>query len=62
MIRLSYINIEQSFGQELDRVRLAARLARSNLEASADRLLAEPKTTTHLIGIVNGILANSHHY
>ena len=59
-IRLSYIHTDQSFEQELDRARLSARLARSNLEASADRLIAEPKTTQQMIGVVSGILANSH--
>ena len=45
---------------ELDRARLNARLARTNLEASIDRLAAEPGTTAEQLGQLNALLASSH--
>jgi uncharacterized membrane protein YccC len=47
---------------ELNRVRLAARLARSNMEASADRLRAEPGTRPEQITLLTAMLANSHRF
>jgi uncharacterized membrane protein YccC len=47
---------------ELDRVRLNARLARTNLEASIDRLGAEPGTTAEQIRQLNALLASSHRF
>ena len=44
----------------LDRARFGARLARSNLEASVDRLLAEPGATPELASVLSGLLASSH--
>jgi len=49
LVRESYTAPEKSFAHELDRVRLAGRLARSNLEASVDRLLAEPGTSPETV-------------
>ena len=46
--------------RDLDRLRLAGRRARSNLEASVDRLSAEPGTTREHMRILGGVLANSH--
>jgi uncharacterized membrane protein YccC len=46
----------------LDRVRLRARLARSNLEASIDRLRAEPGTTAEQMNKLNALLASSHRF
>lgn len=46
----------------LDRTRLQSRRARSNLEASIDRLLAEPGTAGRHVTILNAILANSHRF
>lgn len=46
----------------LDRTRLQSRRARSNLEASVDRLLAEPGTVGSHVMILKGILANSHRF
>ena len=46
--------------RDLDRLRLAGRRARSNLEASVDRLGAEPGTTREHMRILGGVLANSH--
>jgi len=53
--------ILQSAG-ELDRVRLGARMARTNLEASVDRMGAEPGTTAVQINQVNALLASSHRF
>ncbi len=60
LIRRSYVEIDLSFADDLDRARQAGRLARSNLEASFDRLTAEPGTKPESIGTLSGILANSH--
>jgi uncharacterized membrane protein YccC len=46
--------------QELERVRRAARSARTNLQASADRLASEPGTTREQLAGLNAILASSH--
>lgn len=60
VIRESYIQPEESFEDALDRARLAARRARSNLEASFDRLRAEPGTTSQTMAALTGMLASSH--
>lgn len=59
-IRESYLNPEASSADELDRTRLAARLARSNVEASIERLLAEPRTPARIVNTLSGALASSH--
>jgi uncharacterized membrane protein YccC len=48
--------------QELDRSRRAARLARSNLEASVDRLSSEPGATREQISRLSSILTTSHRF
>lgn len=50
----------QSAGALADRERLAARLARSNLEASIDRLTAEPSTGVQQIESLRAMMASSH--
>jgi uncharacterized membrane protein YccC len=45
---------------ELDRTRLAGRLARSNLEASIDRLGAEPGVSAERMTLLSAMLASSH--
>jgi uncharacterized membrane protein YccC len=47
---------------KLNRVRLAARLARSNMEASAERLRAEPATRPEQTRLLTAMLANSHRF
>jgi uncharacterized membrane protein YccC len=47
---------------ELDRVRQAARVARTNAIASADRLGAEPATSPRLVQIIAAMLASSHNF
>ncbi len=51
-----------AYDGELDRVRLGARMARTNLEASFDRMGAEPGTTAAQINQVNALLASSHRF
>ena len=46
----------------LDRTRLESRRARSNLEASVERLLAEPGTREEHVQRFNAILASSHRF
>jgi uncharacterized membrane protein YccC len=48
--------------QELERSRRAARVARSNLEASVDRLSSEPGATREQMIRLNAILASSHRF
>ncbi len=47
---------------DLDGKRLATRRARSNLEASVDRLSAEPGTTAEQMSQLNAMLASSHRF
>jgi uncharacterized membrane protein YccC len=58
----SYAQGETSRESELDGVRLNARLARTNLEASIDRLAAEPGTTAEQMRRLNALLASSHRF
>ena len=46
----------------LSRAKQAARLARSNLESSIERLAAEPSTDTNQIELVRSIIASSHRF
>src|SRR5581483_9848508 len=59
-IRLSFENPYETFDELLDRTRLAGRLARSNVEASIDRVCGEPGTTQQSMHVLSGILASSH--
>ena len=58
----AYVRNEASSARDLDRVRLRARLARTNLEASIDRLGAEPGTTAEQMHHLNALLASSHRF
>lgn len=58
----SYVKKEGGSAAELDRVRSNARVARTNLETSVDRLGAEPGTTAEQINQLNALLANSHRF
>ncbi len=60
LIRESYFHPEGQFANALDRARVAARRARSNLEASFERLRAEPETQTAPLAALTGMLASSH--
>src|SRR5207237_846798 len=59
-IRESYLNPEASLADALDRARLGAGLARSNVEASFERLSAVPKTSARIVNTWSGVLASSH--
>ena len=58
----SFTRNETSSARELDRARLRARVARTNLEASIDRLRAEPGTTAEQMNQLNALLASSHRF
>jgi uncharacterized membrane protein YccC len=58
----SYARNETSGARELDRVRLGARMARTNLEASIDRIGAEPGATAEQMNQLSALLASSHRF
>ncbi len=58
-IREGYLRRDTASAQGLDRVRIAGRLARTNLEASVDRLRAEPGTSAESVSRFSSILATS---
>ncbi|MFN7995778.1 MAG: FUSC family protein [Bryobacteraceae bacterium] len=60
VIRQSYTHPHESFAHDLDRVRLAARLARSNLETAIDRWRLEPRNSSESIRRLSGAMAASH--
>jgi uncharacterized membrane protein YccC len=60
VIKESYIHADTRLPAEVDRARAAGRLGRSNLEASIDRLSAEPGTSAESLKLLGGILASSH--
>jgi uncharacterized membrane protein YccC len=53
---------DKSWMQELERARRAARRARTNLEASIDRLSSEPGTTGEQLARLSAVLASSHRF
>ena len=61
-VRDSYLRGDQAIGPTLDRARLEARIARSNLESSLGRLRAEPGTAAERIAEFDRILADSHRF
>ena len=61
-VRDAYIHPETSLAGRLDEVRLAARRARSNLEASVNRFRSEPGVVVDRVTMLDGILANSHRF
>lgn len=58
----SYLNPDKKSAKERARARQKARTARSNLEASLDRVGAEPGTTPEQMSRWNVMLANSHRF
>jgi uncharacterized membrane protein YccC len=56
------VQIRLQESHDLDKKRLAARRARSNLEASMDRVSAEPGTTAAQMNQLNAMLASSHRF
>jgi uncharacterized membrane protein YccC len=59
-LRSSYEHADNRSGEQVTRARIASRLARSNAEASVDRMLGEPRVSSEVAALVNGILASSH--
>ena len=59
-IRKSYEQPDTAFEEQLNNTRVPGRRARSNLEASVERLLAEPGASTERAGLLLRILASSH--
>jgi uncharacterized membrane protein YccC len=59
-VREAYVHPDRPRDQELDRLRLAGRLARSNLEASVERFTAEPGVNADSVSLLNAMLASSH--
>jgi len=61
-VRAVYIKADTDKHDELDRARQAARVARTNAEASADRLSVEPATRASLVPLAAAMLASSHNF
>jgi uncharacterized membrane protein YccC len=59
-VRESFLQPDNTLAAALDAPRLASRLARSNLEASMERLAAEPGVSSNALKALNAILATSH--
>jgi uncharacterized membrane protein YccC len=59
-VRNAYLEPGRDFAVRLDRARLAARLARSNAEASLVRLRAEPGVSEDQLNMLNKTLVSSH--
>jgi uncharacterized membrane protein YccC len=59
-VRNGYLHPTDFRAFDLDRTRLAARLARTNLEASIERSVAEPGVSPNLVGLVSRMIASSH--
>src|SRR5260221_13923651 len=55
----TYMRHESNGASELDRTRLRGRMARTNLEASIERLAAERGTTAEEINQLNALLPRS---
>lgn len=65
--RLYFKTVEECYvhgtppdNREIDRRRLAGRLARTNLEACVERSRAEPGASAEYVGLLGGIVASSH--
>jgi uncharacterized membrane protein YccC len=58
----TYTRNEADGAGKLERARLGARMARTNLEASIERLGAEPGTTAEQVNQLNALLASSHRF
>jgi len=62
LVRDAYLAPAESFASRLDPARLAARLARSELEASVARIRSEPGAGAERLRRIDMILANSHRF
>jgi uncharacterized membrane protein YccC len=61
-VREAFVSGSKAERGELDRCRQNARVVRSNVEASADRLSVEPGATPEFLRRVAGLLASSHDF
>jgi uncharacterized membrane protein YccC len=61
-VRDAYLHPDRRFDAALDRTRQAARLGRSNAEASVARLSAEPGVSADRVRALHLMLANSHRF
>jgi uncharacterized membrane protein YccC len=59
-VRDGYLRPQSVRVYELDRARLAGRLARTNLEASIDRAVAEPGVSREFVSLLSRMTASSH--
>jgi uncharacterized membrane protein YccC len=62
VMREAYISRTPAAVQELERVRGAGRLARSNFEASAERAIAEPGVSAETVRLLGAMLASMHRF
>jgi uncharacterized membrane protein YccC len=58
----TYLRGDSGEVKEVERVRVASRVARSNLEGSIDRLASEPGTTGNQMNRLNAMLASTHRF
>ncbi len=61
-VRDAYLRAAESSGEALDRARMAARMARSRMEASVARLRAEPGNSFGRVARFERVLADSHRF
>ena len=59
-VRDAYMHPDRMLDHQLDRLRLAGRLGRSNLEASAERFTVEPGIDSEAVSLLNAMLASAH--
>jgi uncharacterized membrane protein YccC len=59
-VRTAYLHPNHTYAVELDRARQASRVARTNAEASVDRVLAEPGMSPQRARSLAAMLASSH--
>ncbi|HLJ50170.1 MAG TPA: FUSC family protein [Bryobacteraceae bacterium] len=60
VVRNAYQHPESRLDRELDAARLGGRLARSNVQASVDRIASEPGTPAQVLQSLGAILATTH--
>jgi uncharacterized membrane protein YccC len=58
----NYVAGSRESEQELERAQLGARVARSNLEGSVERLASEPGSSVQQMSGLNAMLASSHRF
>ena len=61
-VRDRYVRPDDARSHEVDASRLAGRVARTNLEASVERLRAEPGVDAHWLELLDAMLASSHRF